>query len=226
MQFMPATWSEYAVDARHTGRPNPYNPRDAIFTAARYLAANGARHHLRRAIFAYNHADWYVQEVMRRAEQIVPPAPAGSVARLLPDGTAVAPRNAPPVVKKAIAAANEILTKPYPEPDQHYGSLATPWPAYDCSGAVSYVLYGAGLHSDVAEVSGQLESWGVAGPGRWITVYANAEHTWIVIAGLAFDTADFGGPNIPAGSGPRWRSDPVGNLADGLTYVVRHPAGL
>jgi hypothetical protein len=47
-----------------------------------------------------------------------------------------------------------------------------------------------------------------------------------VIAGLAFDTADFGGPNIPAGSGPRWRQNPLGNLQDGLSYVVRHPTGL
>jgi soluble lytic murein transglycosylase-like protein len=225
MQFMPATWAQYAVDARKTGRPDPNNPRDAIFTAARYLAANGARHDLRTAIFAYNHANWYVDEVLAKARQIILP-PAGAHATLLPDGTAVAPRNAPRAVKRAIAAANQISTKPYPSPDVHYGSLATPWPAYDCSGSVSYVLYKAGLHSATPDVSGTLESWGGAGPGRWITVYATSGHTWIVIAGLAFDTADFGGPNVPAGSGPRWRSNPTGNLADGMTYVVRHPAGL
>ena len=88
------------------------------------------------------------------------------------------------------------------------------------------MLYKAGLHSQWADVSGTLEGWGQPGPGRWITVYANSEHTFIVIAGLAFDTADFGGPNIPAGSGPRWRQNPLGNLQDGLSYVVRHPAGL
>ena len=48
----------------------------------------------------------------------------------------------------------------------------------------------------------------------------------MVVAGRAFDTADYGGPNIPAGSGPRWRSDPTGNLADGGDYIVRHPPGL
>jgi len=47
-----------------------------------------------------------------------------------------------------------------------------------------------------------------------------------VIAGLAFDTADYGGPNLPAGTGPRWRTDPTGNLTDGQQYVIRHPAGL
>ena len=108
----------------------------------------------------------------------------------------------------------------------HFGSLASLWPAYDCSGAVSFVLYQAGLHSQWPDDSGTLESWGLPGPGTWITVYANSKHTWIVIAGLAFDTADYGGPNIPAGSGPRWRQDPLGNLADGLAYVARHPPGL
>ncbi|MGI8559711.1 MAG: 3D domain-containing protein [Solirubrobacteraceae bacterium] len=154
--------------------------------------------------------------------QLIP----GQQARILADGTAAAPQNAPTAVKLAIAAANEIHTKPYPDPVAHFGSLAYPWPAYDCSGTVSYVLYKAGLHSSWPDVSGTLEQWGLSGPGRWITVYANSGHTWIVIAGLAFDTADYGGPNIPGGSGPRWRSDPIGNLADGLSYVVRHPAGL
>jgi hypothetical protein len=150
----------------------------------------------------------------------------GRQARILPDGSAAAPADAPAQVKLAIAAANEIHTKPYPDPVAHFGSLASPWPAYDCSGAVSYVLYEAGLHSQWPDVSGGLESWGQSGPGAWITVYANSKHTWIVIAELAFDTADYGGPNIPAGSGPRWRQNPTGNLADGLAYVVRHPPGL
>ncbi len=150
----------------------------------------------------------------------------GQQARILPDGSAAAPAEAPARVKLAITAANEIHTKPYPDPVAHFGSLAEPWPAYDCSGAVSYVLDEAGLHGQWPDVSGTLESWGSPGPGRWITVYANSAHTWIVVAGLAFDTADYGGPNIPAGTGPRWRQDPLGNLADGLSYVVRHPPGL
>jgi len=150
----------------------------------------------------------------------------GQRARILPDGSAAAPASAPAAVKLAIAAANQIHTKPYPEPVAHFGSLAQPWPAYDCSGSVSDVLYKAGLHSVWPDVSGGLESWGQPGAGPWITVYANSTHTFIDIAGLAFDTADYGGPNIPAGSGPRWRQNPTGNLQDGLAYVVRHPQGL
>ena len=70
MQFMPATWMAYGVAADGHGIPNPYDPRDAIFSAARYLAANGAPKHLRRAIFAYNHALWYVDAVLWRGQTI------------------------------------------------------------------------------------------------------------------------------------------------------------
>ncbi len=70
MQFMPATWKVYGVDADHNGVKDPNNPRDAIFAAARYLHASGAPKHMRRAIFAYNHAGWYVDSVLLRAERI------------------------------------------------------------------------------------------------------------------------------------------------------------
>lgn len=135
-------------------------------------------------------------------------------------------RPAPAAVQRAIAAGNLIHTRPYPEPDVHYGTLATLWPAYDCSGATSFVLYAAGLLGPSALDSTGLESYELPGPGRWITVYANSAHAWIVVAGIALDTADYGGPPVPAGSGPRWRAEPLANLADGSTYVVRHPPGL
>jgi murein DD-endopeptidase MepM/ murein hydrolase activator NlpD len=70
MQFMPATWQEWGVDADHDGQANPYSPQDAIFAAARYLQASGAAHDLPGAIFAYNHADWYVAEVLLRARML------------------------------------------------------------------------------------------------------------------------------------------------------------
>ena len=70
MQFMPATWDMYGVDANGDGRADPFNPVDAIFAAARYLRAAGADKDLYRAIFAYNHADWYVESVLMRARVI------------------------------------------------------------------------------------------------------------------------------------------------------------
>ncbi len=70
MQFMPSSWAMYGVDANGDGVKDPYNPVDAIFAAARYLKAAGADTDLTRAIFAYNHADWYVQSVLLRARVI------------------------------------------------------------------------------------------------------------------------------------------------------------
>jgi 3D (Asp-Asp-Asp) domain-containing protein len=151
---------------------------------------------------------------------------AGAKARILPDGRAVAPLGAPTPVRLAIAAGNLIHALPYPAPDVHYGSLARLWPAYDCSGAVSFLLYGAGVLGSSALDSAGLETYGLPGPGRWITIYANPAHTWVVVAGIAFDTADYGGSPIPAGSGPRWRAEPLANLGDGASYVRRHPPGL
>ncbi len=70
MQFMPATWKMYGVDANRDGKKDPFNPVDAIFAAARYLRAAGGEQDIRKAIFAYNHADWYVDSVLLRARVI------------------------------------------------------------------------------------------------------------------------------------------------------------
>jgi peptidoglycan hydrolase-like protein with peptidoglycan-binding domain len=147
---------------------------------------------------------------------------AAGKATINADGTASAPTGAPQIVTQVIAAANQIIAKPY-----HYGGGHSSFSdsGYDCSGAVSYALHGGGLLSSPEDSSG-LESYGSSGTGKWITVYADAGHAWVVVAGIAFDTANYGGPNIPSGSGPRWRSNPTGNLRDGGDYVVRHPSGL
>ncbi|WP_051472260.1 lytic murein transglycosylase [Patulibacter minatonensis] len=70
MQFMPETWKAYGVDANGDGKADPYNPVDAIFAAARYLKAAGGHDHIRKAVFAYNHAGWYVDQVMLRARLV------------------------------------------------------------------------------------------------------------------------------------------------------------
>jgi transglycosylase-like protein with SLT domain len=84
MQFIPSTWRMYGVDANKDGKKDPYNPVDAIFAAARYLKAAGAEKDIRRAIFAYNHAGWYVDSVMLRARLIagVPADLVGSLSGL------------------------------------------------------------------------------------------------------------------------------------------------
>ncbi len=81
MQFMPSTWKLYGVDANGDGQRDPFNPADAIFAAARYLRAAGADHDLRRAIFSYNHATWYVDSVLMRA-RVIAGLPANLVGSL------------------------------------------------------------------------------------------------------------------------------------------------
>ncbi len=138
------------------------------------------------------------------------------------DGTATAASNAPAAVQWMIAGANRIINSSY-----CYAGGHGQWKSscYDCSGSVSYLLHAAYM-LPTAEDSTQLEDYGAPGKGRWVTIYADSSHTFIVVDGRAFDTADYGGPNRPSGTGPRWRSNPRGNLADGGNYVVRHPPGL
>ena len=153
-----------------------------------------------------------------------PTTTPGATATIDSSGNATAPASAPAVVQEMIAAANSIDTKPYIYAGGHASWNA---PGYDCSGEVSFVLHAAGLLSSPEDSTG-LESFGSSGAGQWVTIYANAGHTWIVIAGLAFDTAHWG-PTTPAGTGPRWlvKADATANLNDGTGgYTVRHPTGL
>jgi peptidoglycan hydrolase-like protein with peptidoglycan-binding domain len=116
------------------------------------------------------------------------------------------------VVARVIAAANRIATTPYKYGGGH-GSFDDT--GYDCSGSVSYALHGGGLLSSPLD-SGALMSWGRAGRGRRITVYANAGHAYMVIDGRRFDTTG------RSSTGTRWQ--PTGRSSAG--YVARHPAGL
>jgi peptidoglycan hydrolase CwlO-like protein len=141
------------------------------------------------------------------------PAPLtpGQSAEYISESQASVPASAPAEVQGAIEAANSIATTPYIWGGGH-GSFESS--GYDCSGAVSFALHGGGLLESPLDSTG-LETWGEAGTGQWITVYANAEHAWMIIAGLAFDTV--GGP------GPRWHPELV-DSPEG--FIARHPPGL
>jgi peptidoglycan hydrolase-like protein with peptidoglycan-binding domain len=117
------------------------------------------------------------------------------------------------VVARVIAAADEIATRPYVYGGGH-GSFESE--GYDCSGSVSYALHGGGLLSSPEDSTG-LESYGEAGPGKYITIYANAEHAYMTIDGRRYDTVAL------AEDGSRW-SNSAGD--DGGGFVERHPAGL
>jgi cell wall-associated NlpC family hydrolase len=136
-------------------------------------------------------------------------------ASLTPGGLAVAPIGAPAAVQAVINAGNEIAHLPY-----RYGGghMTFQDSAYDCSGSISYVFAAAHL-LDHTVVSGDLENWGEPGAGKWITVFANAGHTFMYVAGLRFDTVAL------AETGSRW-SDRSADEPDLKTFSVRHPPGL
>jgi peptidoglycan hydrolase-like protein with peptidoglycan-binding domain len=133
-------------------------------------------------------------------------------ATLTPDGLAVPPASAPPEVQAVIEAGNKIAKKPY-----KYGGGHGSWrdSGYDCSGSVSYALHGADLLDTPLDSTGFMR-WGDRGEGEWVTVYANAGHAYMTVAGLRFDTS------ARKSSGNRW-SD-TSRSARG--YRVRHPEGL
>jgi hypothetical protein len=143
-----------------------------------------------------------------------PPAavPVTAAATVGPDGLAVAPAGAPPQVAALIAAGNRIATLPYEYGGGH-GDFADT--AYDCSGSVSFALHGAGL-LDATLDSSALARWGETGAGAWLTVYANKTHTYLIVAGLRFDTSG------RRKGGTRWQAGP--RSARG--FKVRHAAGL
>jgi soluble lytic murein transglycosylase-like protein/cell wall-associated NlpC family hydrolase len=219
-------WRHYAVDGDEDGHIRHGDIADSAATLAREIWSRGS---LSAGIFTHNQAEWYVQEVLEEAERIeggckvsyvdwrVAPLATGfetpgPTAVLTSEGLASAPQSAPPAVKAAIEAANSISTTPYV-----WGGGHGSWYSYgyDCSGAVSFALYGAGL-LDTPLTSGSLESYGEPGPGKWITIYANATHTYAVIAGLRWDTV-----GDASGTGPRWHQEPP--YPEG--FVVRHPTG-
>jgi hypothetical protein len=150
------------------------------------------------------------------------PVTPGARAVLLPSGQAAAPAAAPPAVKEIVAAGNQIAGKPYSYGAAHGIPLSAIAPAYDCSSSVEHLLYGARLLPVTdGESSSGLESFGRPGPGRWVTLYANAGHVFMYVAGLRWDTHDAAGPG-DGSAGIGWH--PLIRSSDG--FIARHPVGL
>jgi len=159
----------------------------------------------------------------------VPPPPPAKRAKIV-SGVAIPPVGAPVRVKRTIEAANRIITKPYVYGGGHdlyeKGALASKVTldrGYDCSGTVSFALFGGRFLKSPLD-SSSFRRWARRGKGRWITVYTNPGHAYVVIAGLRLDTSggDRVGPDEGrTGSGPRWRKyrrKPTG-------FTARHPLG-
>ena len=135
-------------------------------------------------------------------------------AHLNSSGFAVAPSDAPMVVKRVIAAANHIAFKPYLYAGGHASWNA---PGYDCSGSVSYALHGGGL---LWRPLALFYNYGDAGQGKWMTIYTNSSHAYMSVAGLWFDTADQQWGSY--GHGDRWSTK---RISPASGYLVRHPTG-
>lgn len=151
-------------------------------------------------------------EPVFRGDTTWPAPPGGKYGTIRANGrTAYAPKNAPAAVKRMFRAANSITKKPYV-----WGGGHVRWydRGYDCSGATSFVLRAGGLVF-WPMVSGTLAYWGAKGPGKWVQIYANREHVFMVIAGVRFDTT----PWYPGEKGPRWRA----TVRSTKGFALRHP---
>jgi hypothetical protein len=221
MQFLAGTWASYGVDGDGDGRKDVYSPEDAIPGAARYLRASGAPADWQQALFAYNHAAWYVDEVEAMAARyrgapVAGPTGNGST-------TAIA------------AAADELdaMHVPYNYGGGHVDPVRPTagqdgtFPGLDCSSSVSWVLQHAGVAVPTL-TSSAFMSWGDPGRGQAVTLYTNPTHIIMSIRvdgapERFFGTSSFGHPT--AGAGPAWFTKPVSPtyLAG---FVQRHPPGL
>ncbi len=215
MQFMPGTWREYGVDANRDGKANPYDPTDAIFAAARYLRANGAPQDLSRAIFAYNHATWYVDEVIARARWIS----ANSTLKV----TGLTGRR----IAAMTAMAELLVGRPYVWGGGHGGWQIVP--GYDCSGFVSAVLHAGGYlaspqTTDTLPSQPEIKT----GPGRYVTIFdrtaAGAQgHVIIDLNGTFFESG--GSATTGGGAGVKKLGQPPFDYLLSFNTLL-HPSGL
>ena len=138
-------------------------------------------------------------------------------ATLTADALATVPVTAPSPVVAIIQAGNQVAHKPYVYGGGHGGGPEGVFTdsAYDCSGSISYALASAGLVKEPM-VSGALARWGAPGPGKWVTIYANAGHAFMVVAGLRFDTSG------RSARRSRWQA----SARSVAGFTVRHPPGL
>jgi cell wall-associated NlpC family hydrolase len=182
---------------------------------AHALARAPARAALATTVAPGAPSDAEVRAELRQLQQFQRAARAGALppGSVGADGAVVAPPGTPLASARVVGGGNAIATFPYRFGGGHASFIDD---AYDCSGSVSYALAAAGMLS-APLTSGELEQWGVPGPGRWLTVYASAGHTYMYVGGLRFDTSFRDGP-----FGSRWQTTVRTNAG----FVARHWPGL
>jgi hypothetical protein len=233
MQFLPSTWEAIGVDGDKDGDKDSSDPWDAIFAAAHYLQVSGAPKDWHAAVFSYNHADWYVEEVLRDAKKFASPGAATVAAGAGCEAAALAPNEA---VAKMIAEADR-LSAIRPQTEYVYGGShgVTPTPPngpFDCSSAVSHLLQVAGFDNPTMDTIA-LFSWAEPGSGKWVSIYdkpyGGDAHTFIkFMPGITPASKRFWGTSgfVAPGHGPGWIPESTFSASYLNGFQVLHPPGL
>jgi hypothetical protein len=234
MAFLPSTFAEWGVDGNGDGVKDIFDAADAIFSAANYLHDSGAPGDWWNAVFAYNHADWYVEKVLRYAKQFATGSEEVTVAAASCEAIA-APYEA---VARMVAEAERLsLLRPSDEYVWGGSHGESPTPAngpFDCSSAVSHLLQVGGFGIETTDTVG-LSSWGEPGPGQWVTiwvkpVYNNGEaHTFIeFMPGVTGSEHRYWGTSgfVEPGHGPGWIPESTFDSGYLQYFERRHPKGM
>lgn len=207
MQFLASTWALPGVG----NGGDPYTLEDSIPAAARYLIMGGAPEDYRKALFSYNHAQWYVDDVMALAAKYRGAATGGGGTLGSADADAI----------REAADKLDSMNIEYVYGGGHV-QPARPNPGLDCSSSVSWVLQHAGIDVETMTSTGFM-TWGSPGEGKDVTIYANPTHVWMTIGNRAFGTSGFG--HASRGTGPFW-FDRMPGASYKSEFVARHPRGL
>jgi cell wall-associated NlpC family hydrolase len=234
MAFLPSTFAKWGVDGDGDGVKDIFDAADAIYSAANYLHDSGAPADWQGAVFAYNHADWYVAKVLRHAKQFG----AGAERRVASAGpscaaVAVAPNEA---VAQMLAEA-ERLSALRPHTEYVWGGShgESPTPAdgpFDCSSAVSHLLQVASFDNPTMATP-ELAGWGEPGPGRWVTIFVKPNgaeaHTFIGFSpGVTPPSERYWGTSgfVEPGHGPGFIPESTFSAGYLSGFLQRHPPGL
>ena len=221
-QFLLSTWAMYGVDADGDGLKDVYSVPDSIFGTANYLHASGAPKDWRDAIFAYNHADWYVEEVLNTATKYeaaeicqqagadLGTAPPGGVGRVEYVARWIESRHI------AYCWGGGHGAKPGPSHGQGLGAFCGPdVQGLDCSGAVRWLLVLSGYDDPGGIVSGDFSSAFERGPGQFVTIWSSSAHVFVTINGR-----DWGTSRSNFHNGPGFVEHTH------IGFVASHPQGL
>ncbi|HET7445393.1 MAG TPA: lytic transglycosylase domain-containing protein [Solirubrobacterales bacterium] len=224
-QFLEESWPPFGVDADGNGVKNPYGIPDSIFATANLLHASGAPQNWHDALFAYNHAEWYVDEVLAKADELgdlaLPTCEASieiggeglerveSVARWIESrrlhycwGGGHATKGGPSGGDYCWSAGGEKV----------FGASEE---GLDCSGAVRWLLVLSGFEDTGPIVSGDFAGAYPSGPGKQVTIWSNAAHVFVTIAGRDWGTSE---TNFAHGPGYAEHTH--------VGFVASHPPGL